>query len=84
MYLYPENLKAKPMLWFWELQNVMIIGIGTIISILILSQTGFFVPIVIVSVYAFLAIKFDDTSILDFLKYACSYFLKQQLFEWEI
>lgn len=84
MYIYPENLKAKPIMWFWELQNVMIIGIGTIISILILSQTGFFIPVVIVAVYAFLAIKFDDTSILDFLKYACSYFLKQQLFEWEI
>lgn len=84
MYIYPENLKAKPIMWFWELQNVMIIGIGTIISILILSQKGFFVPVVIVAVYVFLAIKFDDTSILDFLKYACSYFLKQQLFEWKM
>ena len=28
MYIYPDNLRAKPKLWLWELRDVAIIGIG--------------------------------------------------------
>ena len=28
MFIYPENLKAKPMLWLWELRDIGIIGVG--------------------------------------------------------
>ena len=32
-----------------------------------------------------LTIRFEDTSILDFIKYACAFFItKQQLYEWKL
>ena len=85
MYMYPDNLKAKATLWLWELRDIVFIGIGLIISVFALSQLGFMAPIVITSVYAFLTIQFEDTSILNFIRYACNFFiLKQQLFEWRL
>ena len=85
MYMYPDNLKAKATLWLWELKDIGIIGVGLLISVLALSQTGILVPIVITAVYAFLAIRFEDTSILDFIRYACAFFiLKQQMYEWRL
>ena len=85
MYMYPDNLKAKATLWLWELKDIGIIGVGLLISVFALSQTGILVPIVITAVYAFLAIRFEDTSILDFIRYACAFFiLKQQLYEWRL
>lgn len=85
MYMYPDNLKAKAILWLWELKDIVLIGIGLIISVFALSQLGFMPPIVITAVYAFLTIQFEDTSILNFIRYACNFFiLKQQLFEWRL
>lgn len=85
MYMYPDNLKAKATLWLWELKDIGIIGVGLLISVLALSQTGILVPIAITAVYAFLAIRFEDTSILDFIRYACAFFiLKPQMYEWRL
>jgi len=85
MYMYPDNLKAKATLWLWELKDIGIIGVGLLISVFALSQTGILVPIVITAVYAFLAIQFEDTSILDFIRYACAFFiLKPQMYEWRL
>lgn len=83
--MYPDNLKAKATLWLWELRDIVFIGIGLIISVFALSQLGFMPPIVITSVYAFLTIQFEDTSILNFIRYACNFFIiKQQLFDWRL
>ena len=38
MYLYPENLTARPMLWLWTLRDVAFIGIGLLLSVLALTQ----------------------------------------------
>ena len=85
MYMYPDNLKAKATLWLWELKDIGIIGVGLLISVFAISQTGILVPIVITAVYAFLAIRFEDTSILDFIRYACAFFiLKPQMYEWRL
>ena len=82
-YLYPENLKAKATLWLWELRDIGIISIGLLISVFAFSQTGLLLPIVITAVYAFLSIRFEDVSILDFIKYAMAFFfLKPQNYEW--
>ena len=83
MYIYPDNLKSKATLWLWQLKDIGIIGICALVSIFSVAQAGFFVPIVLTGVYAFLPIRFEDTSILDFIRYACAYFfLRQQFFEW--
>ena len=84
IFIYPENLKAKATLWLWELRDVAIIGIGLLLSILALSQTGLMIPLVVTALYAFLSICVDESNILDFLRYAvCFLFLKQQYFEWK-
>ena len=85
MYIYPDNLRAKATLWLWDLRDIGIAGIGAIISVFAMAQLGLILPIVITAVYAFLAIRFDDTSILDFIRYACTFFIsKKQLYEWRL
>ena len=85
MFIYPDNLKAKPMLWLWLLRDIAVIGIGALLSVLALSQTGIFIPLVLTAVYAFLSIRFDGTSILDFIRYAVAFLItKQQFYEWRM
>ena len=38
MYIYPDNLKAKPKLWLWELKDIVVIGIGLLFSVLALTN----------------------------------------------
>ena len=82
-YMYPDNLKSKAVLWLWELRDIGIIGIGIVISVFALAQTGVFIPLVVTVSYAFLSIRFEDISILDFIKYAIFYLIsKQQKYKW--
>ena len=83
MYIYPENLTAKATMWLWELRDIGIIGVGLLFSVLALTQTGIFIPLIATAVYAFLSIQFDGTSILSFLRYATAFRItKQQFYEW--
>ena len=43
MFIYPENLKAKPKLWLWQLRDISIIGICLILSALVFGVFGRFV-----------------------------------------
>ena len=82
---YPDNLTAKAMLWLWELKDIGVIGVGLLLSVLALSQTGIFIPLVLTAVYAFLSIRFDGTSILDFIRYAVAFLItKQQFYDWRM
>ena len=72
-------------MWLWELKDIAIIGVGLVISILAVTQTKIFIPLVLTAAYAFLSIRFEGTSILDFIRYAGAFFLtKQQFYEWRI
>ena len=83
MFIYPENLKARATVFLWELRDVAIIGVGALLSVLILVQTGLLPPLVLTALYAFLSIRLEGASILDFLRYAvCFLLLKQQYYEW--
>lgn len=83
MYIYPDNLKAKAKLWLWELKDVAVIGIGLLLSVLALTQGAGMFLLVVTVMYAFLSIRTDGASILDYLKCAvCFLFLHQQYFEW--
>jgi hypothetical protein len=83
MYIYPANLQAKPMLFLWELRNLAVILGTAILAVLSVSQLGFTPPVFIVAIYAFLTIRFEDYSIMDFLMNACKFFLfRQQIFMW--
>jgi len=83
MYIYPDNLTSRAVLWLWELRDVAVIGIGLLISVLAIAQLGLVVPLVVTFLYAFLSIRMEDASILDFMRNAaCFLFLKQQFYEW--
>ena len=83
MYIYPDNLKSKATLWLWQLKDIGIIGVCAMLSVLFWTQAGLAVPLVFTGVYAFLTIRFEDTSILDFIRYACEFFfIRQQFYEW--
>lgn len=82
-YLYPQNLKATANLWLWSLKDFCILGIAALLSIVILVQTRFAVPVAVTLCYGFLTIRMDDTTVMDFMKYAVRYFIStQQYFEW--
>ena len=84
MYIYPEHLKARAVMWLWQLRDLTVIGVGVLFSVLAAVQTGVIIPALITAAYAFLTIRFEDTSILDFISYACVYFFRQQFFEWRM
>ena len=66
MFIYPENLKAKPKLWLWQLRDISIIGICLILSALALLS----IQVEDASILDFLR------------KAACFLFLQQQFYEW--
>ncbi len=83
MYIYPDDLRAKARLWLWELRDVAVIGIGFLLSVLALVQgLGMFL-LVLTVLYAFLSIRMEGASILDFMRCAIYFlFLHQQYYEW--
>ena len=84
MYIYPDNLTAKARLWLWELRDVAIIGVATLLSVFALAQTGSFALLIGAVLYAFLTIRAEDASILDFLRFAARFLIwQQQSYEWE-
>ena len=83
IFIYPENLKAKPKLWLWELRDIAVIGIGALLSVLALTQGAGMFLLVLTVLYAFLSIRTDGASILDFLRCAARFlFLQPQYCEW--
>lgn len=83
MFIYPTNLKAKPKMWLWELRSLALIGVGLILSVLALANGFGGIPLMVTAIYGFLSIKVEDTSVLDFLRFAADFLiLKQQNYEW--
>lgn len=82
-FIYPQNLKAKPNMWLWDLKDFAVLGIGVLIGVVLLIYFRQVLPIGIVAVYAFMTIKLEDTTILDYIRYAVRYFITtQQHFIW--
>lgn len=82
-YLYPQNLKAKANLWLWNLKDFAIIGIGALLSIVALVNLGWMIPAVATLLYAFLTIRLDETTMLDYIKSAIEFLITtQQYYEW--
>lgn len=84
MYIYPDNLRAKAKLWLWELKDIVVIGVGFLLSVLALAQGLGMLLLVLTVLYAFLSIRMEGASILDFLRCAvCFLFLHQQYYQWK-
>lgn len=82
-YIYPQNLKASAKMWLWSLRDFALLGIGVLLSMVILVELHLVLPMAATFCFAFLTIRMDDTTVLDFLRYAIKYFIStQQQFEW--
>ena len=84
-YLYPQNLKATANLWLWSLKDFVILAVAAFFSALALVQLRIYLPAAVTLCYGFLTIRMDDTTVLDFIKYAARYFVStQQYYEWRV
>ena len=82
-YIYPENLKANVKLWFWSVRDFIIICTGLILSVVVLVNLWNVLPIATTESYAFLSLRADETSIIDYIFNAVKFFLtSQQLYLW--
>lgn len=82
-YLYPQNLKAAANLWLWSLRDFAILCMAALLSVLALVQLHFMVPAAVTLCFGFLTIRMEETTVLDFLKYAVRYFISsQQIYDW--
>ncbi len=82
-YLYPQNLTAKANLWLWGMKDFIIIVSAAILSVVLLVEIGWLIPAAVTLCYAFLTIRKDEITVLDYIRYAVRFFIsKQQYFEW--
>ena len=82
-YLYPQNLKAAANLWLWSLRDFLIIGIAALLSVAALVELRWAGPGALTLCYAFLSMRLDDYTIMDFILQAGRYLiLSQQYYEW--
>ena len=83
-YLYPQNLKSQAKLWLWNLRDLIIIGIALLLSVLAIAQLKIVLPLALTLGFAFLSIRFEDNTVLDFIRRGIRFFLtSQQCFEWK-
>jgi hypothetical protein len=83
-YLYPKNLKSKANLWLWGMRDFIILCASALLSIFALVELGWLIPAALTLCFAFLTVRKDDVTVLDYLKYAIRYFLTdQQYYEWK-
>ena len=83
-YIYPQNLKARSQLWLWSIRDFLIICLLLILSVVIFTQIWSFLPFAVTAMFAFLSIRFDDTTIIDYIVCAFRYFVSaQQIFYWK-
>lgn len=82
-YIYPQNLKSNAKLWLWSIRDFIIICLGLILSVVILTQLWTFLPFAITAAYAFLTIRKEDITVMDYLFCAMKFFVTaQQLYVW--
>lgn len=83
-YLYPKNLKSKANLWLWGMRDFILLCASALLSILALVELGWLIPTALTLCFAFLTVRKDEMTVLDYLKYAIRYFLTdQQYYEWK-
>ena len=65
------------------MKDFVILCIAVLISVVLFTWFGWLIPVVLAMIYAFLTIKKDDITVLDFIKHAVRYFMSnQQYYEW--
>lgn len=82
-YIYPENLRSAVKLWFWNVRDFIIICGGIILSAVLFAKLWTPVPLAFTACYAFLTLRAEENSIMDFIANAVSFFVtSQQKYFW--
>ena len=82
-YIYPENLRANVKLWFWSVRDLVIICAGRVLSVIVLVNLWNSTPFAVTACYAFVTVRADEMSIMDYLFNAVKFFVaSQQLYFW--
>lgn len=82
-YIYPQNLKAKPHLWLWGMRDFVILALLVLLSAVLLVRSGLLAPMAGALCFAFVTIRMEDTTVMDYLSYALGYFvIRQKHYEW--
>ena len=83
VFLFPQNLKASAKLWLWSLHDFVLLCIGVLLSAIATVQMGWLLPGALTLCFGFLAIRLEDTTVLDFITYAVRFLVTgQQYYEW--
>lgn len=83
VYIYPQNLKASANLWLWSLRDFSILCVCLLISVLAITQVGLFLPFALSAVFAFISIRLEDITVLDYIRYAGRFLISsQQIYFW--
>ncbi len=83
-YIYPENLRANVKLWFWSVRDFIIICGGIILSVFVFANFWNILPAAATLCYAFLSLRADEASVMDYIINAMRFFLtSQQEFRWQ-
>ena len=82
-YIFPDTPTANVKLWFWNVRDFIIICGGIILSVIVLVNLWNVLPIAATASYAFLSLRADETSIIDYIFNAAKFYLtSQQLYFW--
>ena len=83
LYIYPQNLKATTNLWLWSLRDFAILCVGLLVSFVALTQLGLLLPLALTGAWAFLTIRMEDLTVLDYLRFAAKFTRStQQEYHW--
>ena len=81
---FPQNLKSKPTILVWEVRDLSVIVVGTMISFYFLLSINFVLPSVFTIIYAIMTTRVNEYTILSGLSSALNYFLFEcQEYDWE-
>ena len=81
---FPQNLKSKPTILVWEVKDISVIIVGSMISFYFLLSRGFVLPSVFTATYAIMTTRVNEYTILSGLASALNYFLfESQEYDWE-
>ena len=77
------NTEAGARLWLWSIKDFLILCVLLIISVVIMTQLWTFLPFAVTAMFAFLSIRFEETTVMDYIVCAFRYFVSvQQIFIW--
>ena len=84
VYHFPPNLKSKPTIIVWEVKDIAVIVMGSMISFYFLLSNSFVLPSVFVITYAVMTIRVNEYTILSGVINALNYVvIETQEYDWE-